>query len=788
MLSILLIYLSLTLVGFFLLRAFTKETNLFRILPAGALFAVAIYIFLLNLSTQIIPGRVGIYIAASILIFIGIFVKLRFKKEDIQLDKLKSSNFILCLFIYFVVIGLAFLKMSTTLASADSDMQWIYAASFARGNNPIRAPWQPHFTPSYHLGEYFFEGSLYALSNLPLRTIHTINNVFLLSIGALMAIFIFWENKHQFKNFWLIISGLIVYLAFGVIIIIFPNFGLINSEQSLTTFFPTISSRNQIPSKVDYSGGGLVDLNSLSFLPARSLSIAFCILLLYFALTAWKNTKAKIASFVIVLSVIALVEESIFLPIFLTLFTVLLASFLPSSEFLRSIKENRKWLFSVLIFSIIISILQGGFVSEKIFGNGNSAFNLTLPFLSQAFTDKLSRFNNYFLTLDSTGQIFNLFIPSPLLLLLFALVISHIRKDKLLIALVLFSLINFLLFLTIEYKFASSNNIRFYNLGFIAAGFGFSYSIFLLIKDWSNRASIIYMLILALLMLPTFSYEFEIHSEEIKKSLNNKVTSLLLSTNYPTSPIDLIAEWADKHLPLNSQVLVVDKDFPTLSGSISFMYKGFYTLYSSWNTRVLRPEPGPEFFDLALTLNPLLFKQIGVEYLYMESESAVYKQLPEFRKADLENPNYFKLLTSTGGKDSEGKDTFYRLYEVNPNFLDPVLGGKNIIGKTLAELTTIIPVNSTVFINDYPALSFWYRMAVSLALKDRKIALTRRDQENPDFRNPYSGYMAIETDFNIIEDSKDDLYDFYILPPDKKPPVPADMIWSNLFASAWKKI
>lgn len=788
LLVIFFIYFILALTGYYFLRSFTKDSNFFRILPAGAIFASASYIFLLNLSTRFFPGKIGIYIATSILIIIAVAIKYKFNNYVTLLKRPDLLNSFFILLIYFVVISLSFLKMSTTLSAADSDMQWAYAASFSRGNNPLKVPWQADFNPSYHLGGPFFLGALNSLTNLPLRTLHTLNNFFYLTLGALLSIFLFYKQRAFLSNI-LLLNCLVIYLAFGVLIFSIPNFSLVNFDKLPLKFLPTIISRNEIPPKVDNSGGGIVDLDSLSFLPARSLGLAFCLLIIYFFLVEWRNNKAAVMSLILVVSTLALVEESIFLPLIITIFTTFLISFLPYGRSLKILRKKRKALFLILSTSILLSIIQGGFITEKIFAGDFSRFNFTLPFSSDGFINKLQRFNSFLINPGSSNtQLFNLFIPSPLLLLIFNFVIAIIKKNKVLLLIILFSLINFLLFLSIEDIFYTSNNVRFFNLGFIGAGFGFSYSIYLLLQQNNPKRNLVYMIMIPFLIFPTFRYEFSFHKKEIEEGIKNKLPAFLLTQHSSSLPIDLIAKWGGKYLPTNSRVLVIDKDFAVPSGSLSFQYNGLYTLFGPQFIPVNRPEPGIEYFDLGLSLNPGLFKQTLVEYLYIESESKIYKQLHLQRKRDLENPDYFDLLTSIEDKDGLGNIITYKLYKVRGMFLDSARGGREVSTGTLGTLQKFIPKGSTVFISDYPALSFWYRMATSLALKDRQLALRRRDQENISFRTPYTGYQLIETDFKIIDDKEDGIYDFYILPPGKSPPVKAELIWSNLFASAWKRL
>ena len=91
----------------------------------------------------------------------------------------------------------------------------------------------------------------------------------------------------------------------------------------------------------------------------------------------------------------------------------------------------------------------------------------------------------------------------------------------------------------------------------------------------------------------------------------------------------------------------------------------------------------------------------------------------------------------------------------------------------------LIPENKSVYIADYgeaSELPFSYRMALILALKEKDI---RRNLSQTD-------YMAIETSIPYKSGTYEERYDFYILTPLQKPPFPAELIWLNIFASAWK--
>ncbi|MCL4418233.1 MAG: hypothetical protein M1365_16370 [Actinobacteria bacterium] len=145
------------------------------------------------------------------------------------------------------------------------------------------------------------------------------------------------------------------------------------------------------------------------------------------------------------------------------------------------------------------------------------------------------------------------------------------------------------------------------------------------------------------------------------------------------------------------------------------------------------------------------------------------------------NSSYFQKLISINEKNSiNEKEVFYALYKVLPAFLDPNTGGQEIKDITLQNLQSLIPNNASVYITRYgdsPQLSFWYRMAVILSLKDKDI---RRDLTQTD-------YMAIETNIPKTSGTLEEKYDYYVLGPNDKPPYLATLIWSNIFATAWKR-
>ncbi len=783
-LFILFFFAIITLVGIFTLRTVIKEDRPFTLLAAGMVCGTAMYIFILYAFSKISPGSVGIKISTIAFVLLGIYLLFKY---HLRWQKLKFPNIallILSIFITLIFTDFSISKMTTMLPSADSDMQWAYAGSFIKGNVPLMVPWQPDINARYHLGAYYFEGALVNLSNLPFMTIHTLINIFFLVSGSLLAIFILWETNYSWKNLWLIVAALVMFVAFGVLIIIYPNqnliFHLFESPilKSLLTLPPNIPAKGM-------AGAALIDLDSLSFLPARSLSLALALLVLYFTIIPWRFNKVRIIFFAILLSIIAFVEESVFIPIFLATFSVFILSLFPIIPNLKYLKLQRNSLFIMLLLTSLLVILQGGLITNNLFSRQESAYHITLPIGQStdtySFFEKIKMLNNYEIKLNS--EPFNWFFPSPIFFLIALFIYSYLKKEKFLGLIELFSAMSFVCFLLIEYKYSPTNNIRFYNFGNISASLGVTYLIFIITRTKSNKKNFILAIILAIfIFIPTIIPELIKNYQKIEAGRTGNLIPAVLTSQSSESPFEIISTWAGKNLPQNSRLISLDTASPC-SLSLKFQYKGIYTICSSQYIPTGRPEPGTEFYDLTLTLNPTLFKQTKAEYLYIESKSIYYQQLPQFRKDELLNDQYFEILKSIDAKDELGMEIFYRLYKVKGLFLEPLVGGKDIQTGTLQELQRLIPKQSSIYIDDYnyektPNLSIWYRMALILALKDRNI-----------FRNlSQTDYMAIDTKITYQSGVLNDRYDFYILPTNKKTPYPSQLIWSNVFASAWKRV
>lgn len=764
------LFILLTLSGFVITRTITLENNRLVLLPVSQIIGVTLYIFLLNITSKIFHGKIGIILSLLELIFLTFYLYMKHKRQWTKLNPIPRNQKLITLLLIFTVIIFSFYKMFTILPTGDSSMQWAYAASFARGNYPLMTPWQPDLIPNYHLGAYFFEGALFSLTGVSFLLIHTFFNTFFLIAGSLMLLFLFWKNKGFISNFWAIISVLIFFLAFGVITIVLPNF----SSQIQIIDFSKL--KDIIPAK-GTAGASLVDLSGLSYLPARSLSLSLALVLLYFIKTTFKKKLLKILTLSILLSVCALVEESIFLPLMLVLVFIFILSCLPFLPKIAYIAKSRKLLISIIAITTVIVVFQGGFLTNKIFNRqeNTSFYKIISPLSNPNFLPN-EIFRNFYLTTQSPLPYTSWFAPTPLLLVLTLIIYSYLKKDPMVGLIGLFVFISFTLFRVVEYEPCPECSARFLSFGNIATGLGISYVISNILINLSNKTRLIFISIFIIFVLmPTISpdihYEYNIIKQGIK---NGEVKTIFAVKN--TIP------WLKNLIPVNERIIVIDMGFPSPGGSLEFQYNGLYTIVGPQYTRVIRPQPGIEFFDLALTLNPSLFIQTETNYIYIQSGSVGYKQLPQFRKDDLENSKYFQILQSQDVTGSAGKNEFSRLYKVLPLYLDPHIGGKEIHEGRLDELRNIIPKNSTVYLSDYgdtpELLSFWFRMAAAYAMKEHNLIMNTSQ----------TAYQVIETTFNRRNPKEGEIYDYYILPPDQKPEFSAEMIWSNILASAWRRI
>lgn len=774
MFFLIIIFLIITLTGFVIVRTITKEVDSFILLPVSQIVGVTFYIFLLNLISKIFHGQTGIIISSLGLIFFTIFLFIRYKSTWVKLNPLSTNSKFLAFITICIIFTLSVVKMFTILPAADSSMQWAYAASFARGNHPLMTPWQSDLTPNYHLGAYFLEGALVSLTGATFILIHTIFNVFLLLAGSLIIIFFLWKRGGYLIKLWAIPSVLIFFVAYGVIVTTFPDF--ISSHSQLIELSKL---REAIPAKGE-AEAALVNLDSLSYLPARSLSIGLILLALFFINTPFKNSALKILSFSILLAVSALVEESMFIPFMLSVVSIFILSFFPFIPRLGYIANQRKILLIILILTTVMVIFQGGFITDNIFGakRETTAYRILNPLSSQIFYRRLRIFNDVYFKSNLPIPFSGWLIPSPIWFLLILLIYSYIKKDPTGGSIALFAAVAFALFLTTEYHYCSGCSIRLHSFGYIALGFGILYIIINLLKKTSKKKNLIILSIFIILVLiPTITSDVIYQTEVIKRGLRQNKPTIILS--HLNSTQEDMYRWAEENIPLNERIIVLDIEFPSPGGTLGFQYHGLYTILGPQYIRVNRQEPGAEFYDLALTLNPSLLAKTKTHYIYIESESAAYKQLPDIRKQELENSSFFQVLKYTRDNNNS-----YMLLKALPLFFDEKSGGKEINEGRIDQLVSLIPKNASIYLSDYGEsdkfLNFWYRLPFAYILGDGSYNLVMNMSQTT--------YQVIETIMNRRFPRDGELYDYYILPPTQKPDVEAELIWSNILASAWKRI
>lgn len=772
MFFLIIIFLIITLAGYALVRTITKETDSLILLPVSQIVGSAFYIFLLNLVSKIFPGPIGIIISTLGLIILIIFLFIKYKSTWVKLNPLSINSKFLAFITICIIFILSVVKMFTILPAADSSMQWAYAASFTRGNHPLMTPWQPDLTPNYHLGAYFLEGALVSLTGTTFILVHTMFNIYLLLAGSLTVIFFLWKKGGAYVKLWAIFSALIFFIACGVIIIAFPNFSSSHSQ-----LIELSKLREVIPAKGE-ADAALVNLNSFSYLPARSLSIGLILIALYFINTPFKNRSLKILSLSILLAVSALVEESMFIPLILSVVSVFILSIFPFIPRLEYLVHQRKLLLITLILTVIIVIFQGGFVTDNIFRakRETSAFRILNPLSNQIYSGRLKIFNDFYLKSNLSIPFSGWLTLSPLWFLLILLIYSYIKKDPTSGSIALFAAIAFTLFLTTEYQYCSGCSIRLHSFGYIALGFGILYLTIELLKKTSKKKNLVILFaFIIFVLIPTLTSDLIYQFETVKQGLRENKPTIILS------PLNSILEdmyrWAEDNIPLNERIIVLDAGFPSPGGTLGFQYHGLYTILGPQYTRVNRQEPGVEFYDLALTLNPSLLAKTKTSYVYIESESPAYKQLPDFRKQDLNNTKFFQILKRAGNAG-----VFYEILQVLPQYFDENIGGKEINEGRLDQLRTIIPKEAPVYLSDYgdtdQLLSFWYRMASTFALGEHNLFMNLSQ----------TTYQVIETRFIRQDPKEGGVYDYYILSPANKPDFKAELIWSNILAAAWKRI
>lgn len=677
--SILILSFTLFFTGFLIFKRATTEKRGQLLLPAGSIFGICLYIFLLNLTAHLIKGLPGFLFALGLQIFLAFLITKFISASPLSLPKGKEAK-IWILILFFWVVFLYQITAHATTNGADSVLHQSFASRFIRGDYPLHTPWQPDYIAYYHFGGAELLGSLHALTGAPYYFLHPfIAFWMLLFVSQILTWIILFPEKITIRSMLIqSIPALIGLISLGGFFIAWPvKFELPSSLREL----PALNNVFEVY-------GAPFNLDALVFFLHRFLATTFFISLLVLLLYP-KKSLLTFFTLAIFLMAMALTDESVLI---VTILPILIISFL--NIFNRSIK-----IFAIsmsLIFLLILS--QGGLITETYLNRyGGSSDVLIFPRDRESVSEKylsyrLSQQGSKFYPINETLKPFNWFHPGIIWQLIINLILSiylfkksNNRDIKTLSFLLLFTgIISLITFHGLVPKgYTHPNGNRFLALSYYLSGLGLAY----LCCNWFSQA----------ISIPKI----------IKYSLNFLIIWILLTSLLPPllqlfprkvdnwfiirpHSVNLLIEWIGNNISLDKRIAALTDIKPSNSMNIDLVTKaGVLTPMWPLKPRVHDSfDISPTYADLHYTLNPQALKALKIDYILISN--SYFQQLPKERQRDVLNRDFFTpILTSS--------DNSIIILEVKPKFLSE---GKNFEG-TFAQLDQIAPLEGAYCI-DYP--------------------------------------------------------------------------------------
>lgn len=758
-LKVFLLFFALFTSGILILRRATDETRLQVILPSGAIFGVALYIFLVNLTAHFVKGPPGFYISLLVEILAAIFVSKKLPTKPIKIPK----GILLLGFIASLLLWSTFLYQITSHGKtdgADSTIHYSLASVFARGDYPIRAPWQPDYVAYHHIGTAEFLGAARTITGAPFYLLHPLLAfLVLLAISQILTWIIKVENlKTPLSLVLLSLPALVGLISLGGFMLAWPvNLGL---SQIQTGFFDWLKGLPTLNNSYEVFGSPTT-LDGLTLFIHRLLATSFFLGILTVVVSPNREYRF-LSSFVVlvVLAAIALTDEAVLLVALPATFLVILFTLFKKSVI--------RWiLFSAIALAVIG--VQGGIVTEVVldrYGTGPGV--LVFP------EDGQGKFENYrsYRAKQQSSKLFPKQNYLPLRFLhpgiiwqlgaLFLISFFYIRKKGEDSKFILWILTSSAAAALIAYHVIvpqgihHTNGNRFLSLSYYLSGIGISVFV---ARWWLNSKT--GKKLLKILLAWVFIV-----------SIVPPLASLFPRPKVFWFSIQPSAEkpqwnWIRQNIPLDKRILVLTDVNPIPAPNIELV-REMGALTPVWG-----PTPraydsfdmSPIYADVYYTLNPSLLKVLKANYLIISNRYV--ENLTAQRKADLSNPEYFEVAYERpGSTDAQ----FEKVLRVKEEYLSE---GKNLDG-TLTQLYEVTPKTGSFYIDYPPNITENMYRALRLLLHDREI-----------YYNPAGSFYNSRIDVEVKYYGEGlDSYDYLILGESVDPKsicrCETSLIWSGL--------
>lgn len=666
-----LISVLLTFAGFVITSFLYKTKNKLLALGFSMIVGFLGFLLVLSLGSYLFKGQLSIALMFFIYLLFAIFLAIRNPNtftllKIISRFKFSFGNLITVAIIGFY-LGLILLYAHRSFIGSDTDIYFSIATSFAKGNYPTVLSWQPQFLTIYHQGALLIEGALWALSGKDIELIH-----YFFSVYTLWAIFILTTGvaREKVRNLLCIIPAIFVIILVGGPVVLTKatdlNFSL-NNLFKLPDFLYFQSS----------NGAGAADLQGLIYNNFYSFGLASFLIFL-FLLAKQSAAKFNLKRFLL-LSALATLNCSIdeaFFPIELILLVGLFFWQIRGFPLFKGFTYSAVLIIClVILFFLIQNPIRDSFLTpspdfprfklliesnfqplkqltyrpeEVITWNGVNTGSTAINMFQARIKYAASK------TVEDQGVSFTLLDLKILMALLLLTLI--LKPDRFGFFLFVSSFLSFILSLFVINTFWPPNAYRIsnqaYQLAFLAFGL-----VLINFRGLKSPRSSLISLAVALSILFLIIPQMAISHAKIIKTITTAGHN-----NFTRLKKDLDLEMITKYIPPSKVMVFLDR-YPDAAPHSYLNYTaltkmGVFVPIAPPSIKILNPSPGIEWLDGVNTLSPYAFKELNIDYVYVQN--AALARLSAQRVNQLKNKDYFDQVKSFG---EEGI-----LYQIKPPF------------------------------------------------------------------------------------------------------------------------
>ena len=628
---------------------------------------------------------------------------------------------------------------------------------------------------SYHTGAFELLGAFYSLSGLNLQFIHLFFSALFIFCIAQIIIWLFQGYSSIARFCFANLTVAVILISFGFIYITWPGlllhlpeFKNINQIVLWMRGLPTVGQAIEVY-------GAPINLDTLIYFifHAFGLAIFFSLVVI---LVQYRKEKYLLSSITIFvgLATLALVNEALFLAAFPTFIFGIF--FIEIKE--KTFRKNLKKLLLLVIVTIVIISFQGGIISASLNTPGNIEKSAVI---GPNKADIKEDFVSYHLSQQSSKLLPNRSEWEPLrwfhpgigilvLVVLVALILIK-RSEVLLLVSIFFvgSLSSLVAYNIIVPKFLIANGNRFLSASFLFLTLALCLSLTQLFEkvEGSKFKKLFLVGLIGWIFIPTILPPLVILTK------NRFGENKFIPKFQQSSPG---IRWLQNNLDFQKRVIVLDKNSPHPSGQARALVEaGVFAPIFYGNFRAFTIEASPEYIDIVYSLSPQALKRLKVTTLLIDNN--FFETLPEKRKNQLENQQYFKKVFD----HYDVLGAWEAIYQVNNEYLN---NGEELNG-TFQQLRSIVPTAARIYVDNEESFNpSFLRRPLIFSLRDSELY----------FLHQSGIYLNVETDINSHSPLKSGEYDYFVMgkntDPKKLCGCKSEIVWHGIKDEVyvWKKI